>query len=226
MKRQNSRPGSDEARLRSRIDRVVVRARIPKQKVLKYKYFCLVHELNLQDAVELAMDSLLVNYARLTGAPEPQSPTVTDLSDLDDDDKETPLTFSSNLSLIREAPEPQSLTPAQLKEGEALTFYSNRTRNRTTARDKGKYYEVPKDGSHPISELPLVAIKLGILQSVLLCRTHVNSFAYCFGAIREHAGTGSSEELLNYFLRTWEPRVAEMRKAREEELREIRGEVS
>lgn len=62
---------------KSRTERTKIGVRLPAHKVEKYKLWCFVNKVSLQDAIEKGMDWV-------TGRPDDQTTTINDLDDLDD----------------------------------------------------------------------------------------------------------------------------------------------
>lgn len=160
-----------EESLPSRVERTRVTARLPRQLVKKTKVFCAVNGIDLQDALEEGLELFLLSHMN-SGRPDAQTPTIM----IDDDDiKKNPnsdlVTISSNQSDSgRPVAQPR-------REDVLLAFYAEQTGNPIKQRDR--------DVMGQVSALPDNAIKGGILKSVLLCRTRVNSLSYCVGAILE-----------------------------------------
>jgi hypothetical protein len=199
----NSNP-VDEKRFRSRVEREMIRGRVPTQKAEKYRLFCHLMKIDMQDFLEEAGDLLLVKYGFGTGAPVLQCSTDHDLDDQIDDEKEE----TSSSSLFPEAGAPV-LQPEERKEAEALAFYAKTTGNQVKERDRDAYREV--------ADLPLHSFRAGVMQSVLLCRTRVNSLKYCLGAIREAAEAGMSEEIVNYLQSSFGKRLQQVKASRDQE---------
>jgi len=157
--------------------------------------------------MEEAWDDLLQKYSMPTGALEHWSTTLNDLDDQDDD--VTKITNPSS-NLFPETGAPVHQTPEERKAKEVLTFYTERTGNQVKARDREAYAQ--GNDEHPgVAGLPEPVIKWGIMQSVLLCRSRVNSFSYCLGAIHEAAEVGVSEEVMRHVLRSFNERLEGMK---------------
>lgn len=200
-----SAPPVDEKRFRSRVEREMIRGRVPTQKAEKYRLFCHLMKTEVQTFMEEAWDDLLVKYGFPTGAPVLQCSTDHDLDDQIDDEKEK----SSSSSLFPEAGAPV-LQPAERKEAEALAFYAKTTGNQVKERDRDAYREV--------ADLPEHFFRAGVMQSILLCRTRVNSLKYCLGAIKEAAEAGMSKELVDYLNADFERRRRKMREYRAQDI--------
>lgn len=79
-----------------------------------------------------------------------------------------------------------------------LGFYAKHAGNQIRPRDRETYQEV--------AALPEAAIQYGIMQSVVGCKTRVNSFAYCVPAILDAHAEGVSADLVEYMKRTFSAR--------------------
>jgi hypothetical protein len=203
----------------------MLRGEVPQQKLEKYKLFCLLYGKEIKEAMEEAWDDLLLKYSMPTGALEHQSTNLNDLDDPDDDAKERTTTASS--SLFPEAGAPEHQTPEDHKAKQMLAFYTERTGNVAKPRDHDAYFQGSKENPG-VAELPEPVIMWGIMQSVLLCRSRVNSFSYCLGAIHDAADVGVSAEIVNHVLRTFNERLEGMKAFRagdEEKQAKAMGEM-
>jgi hypothetical protein len=180
-------PKTDEAQLRSRVERRKKTVRLPVQKLDKWEVWCAVAKLDFQDLVEEAIDFYLNIEGHLNGRPDAQTPSYQRLDDQIEDEKD----LSSSSSLF-----PYGRPDAQ---EQLLGFYAEKTGNVVKERDRDAYREV--------AELPEAAVRYGIMQSVLLCKTRVNSFRYCVGAIREAADANVSQQVVAFLMATWARRI-------------------
>lgn len=98
----------------SRRDRIKIGVRLPAHKVEKYKLWCFVNKVDLQDAIEKGMDWV-------TGGLVDQSPTINDLTDIND----------------------------SLNE-DVISFYAKWTRNKPTDKDKQTLKEIEHLAPHVI----------------------------------------------------------------------------
>jgi hypothetical protein len=195
LEHQSARAPVDEKRFRSRIETDMVRGRIPIQKAKRFKLFCAINEIEIQDALEEAIDDLLEKYRKFSGALEHQSTTIKDdFDDLNDDAQNTLSNPSSSQSPDSGAPEHQpveaSVENKHRTAQTALEFYARKTGNQVKQRDYDSFLKV--------ASLPEHAIRGGVLKSIILCKTRVNSFEYCVGAIQEIAETGVGEDFVQY----------------------------
>jgi hypothetical protein len=154
----------------SRISRKLVSVRLPTQKLEKYKLWCFINKVDMQDAVEEALDWL-------TGQPDSQTATINDLIDSNDDRRDEDIA-SSRSTLNSGQLDSQTASPVDddAKEG-VLNFYSRTTGNRIKENDRQALKEV--------AHLEPYIIKAGIITSILRAKNRINSFRYCLGAIQE-----------------------------------------
>jgi hypothetical protein len=155
--------------------------RLPRQLVAKVEIYCAVNKLDFQDAVSEGLELYL---ARETGRLDVQPSTINDSDELMTDDMGT----SPSSSLF-----PDSGRPAVQRDRELLRFYAEQTGNQVKERDR--------ESVTRLLQFDDSSIKAGILKSILLCQTRVNSLAYCEGAIAEIAESGSGVEYLEYLAR-------------------------
>lgn len=173
----------EEESLPSRVERVRVSARLPRQIVKKAKVFCAVNGIDLQDALAEGLELYLLSQMNF-GRPNAQTPTIM----IDDDDIKNP---DSDSVPISSSQSDSGRPVAQLdREDVLLAFYAAQTGNRIKQRDR--------DVLEQVSALPDNAIKGGILKSILLCRTRVNSLSYCVGAILEMGADDPGLEYVQY----------------------------
>jgi hypothetical protein len=197
----------------------MIRGRIPKQKALKFRLFCHLFGLNIQDALEEAIDDLLAKNKFAPGAPVPPCSSINDL-DEDDDEKEENVSLSSSSAKAKSA---TGALPLQLprpteedgKTERILTVYSAVTGNPIRESDRAAYTEIAK-----YSEL---AIEAGIRRSVIHCPTRVNSLKYCIGAIVElsEAETIAGSDYLSHLISSCERKGEIFRRERYEERQRI-----
>jgi hypothetical protein len=200
------RPNSDaydESRFRSRIERRAKKVPLPKQKLIQWEIWCSVHRIHFQTLVEDALDLYMQQY-EIFGSLGAQEPTINDLTDRSTDE-ETNISSSSSSLFPIGSPGAQ-LTPAEAKERELLAFYSDRTGNPLKPRDREAFAQGNADFAG-VADLPEPAIKFGIMQSILLCKSRVNSFSYCLGAIHQAAEEGVSAEVAQLYERTFTVRM-------------------
>jgi hypothetical protein len=194
----------DEAAYPSRVERRQKKLRLPVQKLMQWEIWCTVHQIDFQKLVEDALD-LFMLQAELSGNPGTQAPTINDLNDLIVDENESVGTSSSDQSYGY--PGTHDKNPEERKAQEVLAFYAQKTGNKIKPRDRHAYENGFEEWSG-VSELPEHVIHYGIMESILICKGRINSFAYCLGAIHRIAETGISPEIVNLFLRTWDVRFA------------------
>lgn len=194
----------DEKRLRSRVERDMIRGRVPRQKAEKYRLFCFLTNTKMQTALEEAMDDLLAKHAFQTGAPVLQCATDHDLNDQIDDEKERSISPSS--SLLRDVGAP-GLQRERRNAAELLAFYQQRTGNPIKETDRAALREV--------ATLPDHSIRTGIIYSVLRCPTRVNSLRYCIPAIKEVAQSGMSEDASAYLEKNFDRQLSKIRASRQ-----------
>lgn len=199
---QGARAPVDESRFYSRQTTKMVRGRIPAQEAVNFKLLCTINDIEIQDALREAIADWMEKQRRFAGALEHQSTTINDFDDLKEDDAELPLFEKRDLS--KEVPSPSSnhesgapehqssefVEAEHLKAKAALEFYANKTGNRIKQRDFDSFLKV--------AHLPDMAIRGGVLKSIILCRQRVNSFEYCLGAIQEIAESGVGEDFIRY----------------------------
>jgi hypothetical protein len=193
------RPGAqdpkDETRFHSRITRRAKKVRLPAEELEKWELWCAINKLDFQDLVTESVRFFLEEF----GSPGAQAPTDHDLDDQNDDEEGSVLTASSNLTDSGSPGAQNTEIASQQKAQRMVAFYSLKTGNRIKDRDYEAYNEV--------ASLSESAIKFGIMQSRLLCKTKPNSFAYCLGAIREAADAGVSAEIAETLARTFQVRM-------------------
>lgn len=173
--------------------------RFPVQDLENWELFCRIQKIDFQD---FATEALRRFYDFLCGRPVNQSTTINDLEDQRSDD-ETVTTSSS--SLLPDSGQPVDQT--ELKAKTMLEFYSVRTGNPIRSSDRDAYFKGNRTLGG-VSELSESAIKMGIMQSCLLCKgPRVNSFSYCLGAIHEAVEAGVSSDMVQYLQKTFATRM-------------------
>ncbi|HZI87848.1 MAG TPA: hypothetical protein VFD48_13525 [Pyrinomonadaceae bacterium] len=192
----------DESRFRSRVQRRQKKLRLPAQKLIRWEIWCIVNQIAFQKLVEDALD-LFMMQSELCGYPGTQVPTINDLNDLNDDEGKN-LEVSSSDQLLGN---PGTQSPAELKARSVIDFYVSKTGNKAKPRDR-EAYENGHSEWQGVSDLPEHVIQYGIMESVLVCRTRVNSFAYCLDAIHRASEARISIEVVSMLLRTWDVRLA------------------
>jgi hypothetical protein len=113
------------------------------------------------------------------------------------------------------AVQPSSPAGGGDREWGLLRFYEEWTGNRARERERQQMCELTERFTD-------AAIKAGIIRSVLLCRSRVNSLTYCEGAIAEVAGTGVDAGYLEYLIH----RYGDHRSGAQPSLPGIGGELS
>jgi len=145
----------------TRLERQKIGLRLPAEKVAQYKMWCFFKGIDLQDAVEQAMDRLLVDQPLL------------------DDQKKLVDQTTSSGTLLRDHDfndfKRSSLESDKLSY--TISIYEKYTGNKFSNFDH-KFYEQIKD-------VDKEDIRLGIMQSVAGCKTKVLMFKYCINAIRK-----------------------------------------
>lgn len=149
-----------EANYPTRFERDKIGLRLPKDKVTKYKTWCFLNGISLQDAVEKAMDMLLVDQS-----------LTDDQQKLVDQTTRRPLDLDIRRSdLDKDHPDPDNLSYT-------IEEYKKWTGNNFNSYDH-QYFEHIKDVGKE-------DIRLGIMTSVAGCKTPVGTFKYCIKAIRQ-----------------------------------------
>ena len=187
-----------ESRFRSRVQRRLKGVRFPVQDLEKWELWCKINHLDFQDFTTAACAKL---YDELCGRPVNQLTTINDLEDHDDSDDDA---VSSSSSLFCDAGQP--VNQAEQKAAQMLAFYGSKTGNAIKQRDRESYFQ-GNESCRGVAELPEHAIKLGIMQSVLLCKGRVNSLSYCLGAIWEAHESGVTCDMVEYLQRTYAARL-------------------
>lgn len=170
----------------SRRNRRRVTLRLQAQSLARYKVWCFVNKVSLQDAVERAMDLL-------TGAVDARASTINDLIDYDDDARKNDDDPASSSMLSSGRPDAQ-LDAQKNDDGEnsLLNFYAETTGNRVRETDRKAFAEVSHHAPH--------VIKAGIITSVLRAKSQIHSFKYCIGAIEEIAESSAGADYLQYLI--------------------------
>lgn len=171
----------------SRRNRRRVTLRLQAQNLERYKVWCFVNRVSLQDAVEQAMDLM-------TGALDVRASTINDLIDSDDDARKNDDDPASSSSMLSAGRPDAQLDAQKDDDGEKslLDFYAETTGNRVREADRKAFAEVSHHAPH--------VIKAGIITSVLRAKSQINSFRYCIGAIEEIAESSAGADYLQYLI--------------------------
>lgn len=168
--------------VRPGVEKITVR--VPTQKARKFKLYCALNGLEQRNVIEELLDHL---FASMSGRPDGQTALNQISDDLMCDDEARFLTSSSSQSL-KGRPDGQENLDA--KRRDVLAYYVRLTGNPVKQNDH--------DALDSVIDLSTYAIKCGIGKSMILCKSRVNSFRYCLGAIEEIAESGVTETYLAY----------------------------
>src|SRR6185503_9199239 len=181
-------PAMDESRFRSRIERRPKKVRLPEQKLTLWENWCLVYKMDFQDLVETSIDFFMAQF-EASASSGAQVPTF-NINDRSNDDE----VLNLDLPLLDQnsgSPGAQNIPIEELKARRALEFYSAKTGNPIRPRDR-QAFETGHDEFPGVMNMPPHVIRYGIMASILICKSKVNSFSYCLGQIHAAAEAGIS----------------------------------
>lgn len=160
--------------------------------------------MDFQDLVETSIDFFMAQF-EASASSGAQVPTF-NINDRSNDDE----VLNLDLPLLDQnsgSPGAQNIPIEELKARRALEFYSAKTGNPIRPRDR-QAFETGHDEFPGVMNMPPHVIRYGIMASILICKSKVNSFSYCLGQIHAAAEAGISPQICAFFEQTFDVRLA------------------